>query len=149
MSYEQTGRNGLFDLIGKMARQRYLLGERGFARLGLNHTEARILTLLSNAQEAPTQDALSSQLTVDRSNAGRALKSLEQRQLVLRMKDCADGRTSTVHLTEEGRKHALHIQAMRVEMAHTFFGTLTDEQADHIMKILDGAMRSSAGEESR
>ena len=35
----------LFDAIGVLARRRYQTAERHFARLGLNHSEARLLTL--------------------------------------------------------------------------------------------------------
>ena len=69
--------NTLFDLIGGLARRRFQTAERYFSTLGLNHTEARLLNLLDRENGAATQDALSNMLFVDRSNAGRALKSLE------------------------------------------------------------------------
>ncbi|MEJ7787147.1 MAG: MarR family transcriptional regulator [Solirubrobacteraceae bacterium] len=46
--------------------------------MGLNHTEARLLRMLDEEGGAATQDALSRRLAVDRSNAGRAFKRLEQ-----------------------------------------------------------------------
>lgn len=77
-----SNRQELFDLIGALGRRRYQVGEQAFSSLGLNHTEARLLTILDRESGEATQDALSSSLFVDRSNAGRALKSLElQKQI--------------------------------------------------------------------
>ena len=68
----------LFELIGVLARRRYHAADRSYASLGLNHTEGRLLTMLDADPGAATQDALSRRLLVDRSNAGRAFKRLEQ-----------------------------------------------------------------------
>lgn len=144
MREQKTGVLGLFELIGELSRRRYQLGERAFAKVGLNHTEARILSLLVGMAESPTQDALSSRLTVDRSNAGRAIKGLEQRGLVAREKDTSDGRTSRVQLTDDGLKMAQGIDRMRTDMARALFPQLGDEEADVLIGLLVSAM--SAGE---
>lgn len=144
VSNRKTGVQGLFELIGELSRRRYQIGERGFAKLGLNHTEARILSLLVGVPEAPTQDALSNRLTVDRSNAGRAMKALEQRGLIVREKGASDGRTYTVQLTDEGAQIAARIDQMRVEMARMLFPSLSDADADTLIGHLDRAV--SVGE---
>ena len=131
-------------MIGDLSRRRFQIGERGFAKLGLNHTEARILSLLLEVSEAPTQDALSNRLTVDRSNAGRAMKALEQRGLIAREKGTADGRTYTVQLTGDGAQIAAHIDQMRTEMAKTLFPSLTDAEADTLIAHLESGV--SVGE---
>src|SRR5512145_2076009 len=79
----------LFDLIGELARRRYQAAEQCFSALGLNHTEARLLAILSQHHGVAAQDVLSNRLTVDRSNAGRALQRLEQDGYVSRRKDKA------------------------------------------------------------
>jgi len=140
MSKQKTGVLGLFELIGELSRRRYRLGEGAFAKLGLNHTEARILSLLVGYSEAPTQDALSNRLTVDRSNAGRAMKSLEQRGLVAREKHVTDGRTYVVRLTDEGREVARQIEQMRTGMAQELFPQLSDVQADALIAQLEQAI---------
>src|SRR5690242_2724511 len=94
----------LFDLIGVLARQRYQIAERYFSTLGLNHTEARLLNLLDKENGAATQDALSNRLFVDRSNAGRALKSLEHEGYIERSQIDTDKRTILVQITARGRE---------------------------------------------
>ena len=95
-------RQELFDLIGALGRRRYQVGEQAFSSLGLNHTEARLLTILDRESGEATQDALSSSLFVDRSNAGRALKGLEQRRYVSRHKD--RGRQPNEPRSADGRR---------------------------------------------
>ena len=91
---QKSPRVDLFELIGALARRRYQTAERFYAPLGLNHTEARLLKMLDNEAVATTQDALSRRLFVDRSNAGRAFKRLEQAGHVDRRKDDADNRAA-------------------------------------------------------
>lgn len=130
----------LFDLIGELARLRYQAAERYFATLGLNHTEARLLTLLHQQQGASTQDALSNLLFVDRSNAGRALKSLEQQGYVERTRHDVDRRTHRVQLTPKGRAAVTAIARLRTEMAQRFFGDLDEPEAGQIVDLLRKAL---------
>ncbi|TNE67209.1 MAG: MarR family transcriptional regulator [Alphaproteobacteria bacterium] len=119
----------LFDQIGALARRRYQLAERHFATLGLNHSEARLLSLLAAAGGTAGQDNLSNQLNIDRTNAGRALKSLEARGLVDRQQDLADKRSKNVRMTENGQKLAREIAAMKVSMVREFMGNLDEPTA--------------------
>ena len=126
----------LFELIGAFARRRYQAAERSYASLGLNHTEARLLGMLAGEGGAATQDALSRRLFVDRSNAGRAFKRLEQAGYVGRRKDDADNRTNLVDITAKGRKAAADVARLSSEMARTFFGDLTEADAAPIVTLL-------------
>ena len=126
----------LFDLIGVLARRRYQAAERYFSTLGLNHTEARLLTLLHQANGATTQDALSNLLFVDRSNAGRALKSLEQKGYIERYQHDADRRTNCVQITAKGRKIVTEISKLKNTMAQGFFGDLNEAEAGQIIDLL-------------
>ena len=126
----------LFDLVGVLARRRYQAAERYFSTLGLNHTEARLLTLLHKENGATTQDALSNMLFVDRSNAGRALKRLEHEGYVERRKDDTDKRTNLVHMTAKGRTAVAEISKLRTKMVEGFFGDLTEEEAGGIVVLL-------------
>lgn len=130
----------LFDLIGVLARRRYQTGERYFSTLGLNHTEARLLTLLGREGGTTTQEALSNLIFVDRSNAGRALKRLEAGGYIERRKDNTDKRTNLVHITAKGDMTVVELSKLRIEMAQSFFGTLTEDEAGTILKILQKAI---------
>jgi DNA-binding MarR family transcriptional regulator len=137
---QMSPRIDLFELIGALARRRYQAAERSYASLGLNHTEARLLTMLGNEAGAATQDALSRRLFVDRSNAGRAFKRLEQAGYVGRRKDDADNRTNLVDITPKGREAAAEVKRLSNEMARTFFGDLTEADAATIVTLLRKAL---------
>jgi DNA-binding MarR family transcriptional regulator len=130
----------LFEVIGALARRRYQTAERCYASVGLNHTEARLLSMLDTEGGATTQDALSRRLFVDRSNAGRAFKRLEQAGYIGRRKDNADNRTNLVDITPKGREAAAEVTRLRDEMARTFFGDLTEADAATIVTLLRQAL---------
>jgi MarR family transcriptional regulator, transcriptional regulator for hemolysin len=135
----------LFDLIGELARRRYQAAERHFSALGLNHTEARLLTLLCQAEGRAAQDALSNGLSVDRTNAGRALQRLERDGYILRRTAGADRRAKLVEITPKGRAAVLRISRLRKEIARSFFGGLEQDEATVIVNLLGKAL---ADEES-
>jgi MarR family transcriptional regulator for hemolysin len=140
MLHETSPRIDLFELIGVLARRRYQAAERSYASVGLNHTEARLLRMLDDEGAAATQDALSRRLFVDRSNAGRAFKRLEQAGYVARHKDDADNRTNLVDITPKGREAAAEVNRLGSEMARTFFGDLTEADAATIVRLLGKAL---------
>ena len=130
----------LFDLIGELARRRYQTAERYFSALGLNHTEARLLTLLHQEKGVAAQDTLSNQLSVDRSNAVRALQRLEHDEYILRRKDSADKRANLVQITPKGRNAVFEISKLRKKMAQNFFGSLKEDEAGAIANLLKKAL---------
>lgn len=134
--------HSLLDLVGTLARKRFTMAERYFARLGLNHTEARMLNLLSRAGGTATQETLANQVFIDRSNVGRALKALEDGQYVLRCKDPSDKRSNVVTITPKGEELVVEIQKIGLEMAQSFFGDLSETDAQEIVRLLSPAAKS-------
>jgi DNA-binding MarR family transcriptional regulator len=130
----------LFDLIGVLARRRYQAAEQNFSALGLNHTEARLLTVLQQETGIATQDALSNRLLVDRSNAGRGLKRLEQRGYVERSENEGNKKTKLVQITAKGRQAVVEISKLRKKMAQNFFGDLKEDEAGAIAELLQKAL---------
>ena len=137
----------LFDLIGELARRRHQTAERCFSALGLNHTEARLLALLERGGGEAAQDALSNQLSVDRTNAGRALLGLERRGYLLRRRHGADKRANLVQITPKGRKTAGEISRLRKQIAVSFFGDLKAGEAGEAATLLRKAL--PAGDDRR
>mgnify|MGYP001047815811 CR=1 FL=1 len=126
----------LFDLIGVLARKRYQTADRLFPPWGLNHTEARLLTLLNAEANAVSQDVLSQKVYVDRSNVGRALDRLARENYLVKRKDPSDKRANLVLITDKGRTTAQEIRRLGDEMATTFFGDLTEDEAGQIVRML-------------
>lgn len=139
----------LFDVLGVLAQRRYQAAERAFAALGLNHTEARLLTLLREAGGAAAQDALAQALFVDRTNAGRALQRLEQAGYVVRRSDETDRRANRVEITSQGRKAASEIVKLRKKLAQTFFRDLPEDAAGAIVALLRKALTDEEYERVR
>ena len=135
----------LFDLVGELARRRYQAAERSFASLGLNHTEARLLSLLHQNHGSASQDELSALLSVDRTNAGRALQRLELSGYIARRKDDIDKRAKVVRLTERGRRVVGEIGKLRNKLVHGFFGNLTQDEAEVVAALLKKAMAEEIG----
>lgn len=130
----------LFEMVGALSRKRYQLAERSFAKLGLNHTEARLLRLLQQQGGDAAQESLSQMIHIDRSNVGRALKRLELEGYMERRKDPIDKRAYFVSITDKGRATVVEIESLGREMAASFFGDLTEEQASQIVAALGRAL---------
>ena len=138
----------LFDLVGELARRRYQAAEKSFASLGLNHTEARLLALLQQNRGSAGQDELSAMLSVDRTNAGRALQRLELSGYIARRKDDIDKRAKVVRLTERGRRVVGEIGKRRTKMVQGFFGVLTQHEAGVVAELLKKALTDEAEQTS-
>ena len=135
-----SNRVELFDLMGTVARRRFQAAEQAFAPLGVNHTEARLLVILDRETGRATQELLSDSLTIDRSNAGRALKRLEERGHITRRKDETDNRTNLVELTSSGSEAVAEVNRLRHEVARSFFSGLTEADAGRIVELLGKAV---------
>ncbi len=132
---KQSSHSELFDLIGELAQRRFRMAERSLVVLGLNHSEARLVSVLAE-EGTMTQDALSASLTVDRSNAGRSLKKLEGRGYIVRHKDEIDKRTNLVAITDEGRGVAEHVGDIRDNLVEMLLGNLTAEDTREVVHRL-------------
>lgn len=126
----------VFELIGVLARQRYVAAEHSFGTLGFNHTEARLLRLLSEQAGESTQDALSARMTLDRSNAGRALQRLEDSGYLTRARSGTDKRRNLVQLTESGRLAVVELGKLRQALIQEFCGGLSPADARTLVELL-------------
>jgi DNA-binding MarR family transcriptional regulator len=129
----------LFDLIVVLARRRHQAAEQHFTGLGLNHTQAHLLTLLHQEGGRATQEVLSNLIFIDRSNAGRALKCLEDEAYIERCKDDGDKRTNLVQITGKGRQAVNYISKQKKKIIQSISGELTEEEAGVIVEMLGKA----------
>jgi len=129
----------LFDAIGALARRRYQTAERFFSELGLNHTEARLLTLLQQKGGAAAQDALSEMLYVDRTNAGRALRRLEQDGYISKRRGEDDKRANLVRITAKGRDAAAAVSRLKKRIARSLFSGINEDEARAATLVLTKA----------
>ncbi len=130
----------LFDMIGVLAHRRYQMAERNFASLGLSHSEARLLSILNQEGGQATQDTLSAQMFIDRSNAGRALKRLEAVGYIVRVRGQTDRRSNRVELTDSGRAILADVAKLRKKIAQHFFGDVPEADVARIVALLKPAL---------
>jgi DNA-binding MarR family transcriptional regulator len=83
---------------------------------------------------------LSEALTVDRSNAVRALQRLDIGDYVRRRQNLADKRANVIQITAKGRKTVAAISRVREKMARELFGNLTKKQVDVAIRLLNRAV---------
>jgi len=134
----------VFELVGVLARERYRAAEQNFGRIGLNHTEARLLRLLEQHSGAASQEELSASLQVDRSNAGRAMSSLELAGHISRRVDTADRRRRLVTLTASGRHVLREISKLRTQMAGDFTAALSEAETAELARLLARVVHDAA-----
>lgn len=128
--------HALLELITEVGRQRYRLAEKGFLPLGLTHTEARLLILLVKAEGEASQEALSAALVIDRSNVGRALKSLESKGYIARTASKTDKRAKVLKITDEGSAQALKIREIGHQIEQTLLSGLSETEISLALTIL-------------
>ena len=110
-----------------------MIAERYRARFALRITEWRVMAVLGDAahgSDGLTQRAVAVVTLMDKVAVNRACKVLEQRGLVARTRNTADGRSHLLELTGEGR--AIHEEVMplaRETERELFEGFAADEQA--------------------
>ncbi len=125
----------LFDLIGELARKRFRLAERELMVLSLNHTEARLLSLLRE-QDGCAQEVLTAAVVVDRSNVGRSLKKLEKQGYIVRQRDADDRRAYVVSLTDTGRALGEQVSKVRDRIVDTFCQNINERDARSAVEVL-------------
>lgn len=94
------------------------------ARFGLKIPEWRVMAVLGDA-EAKTQRELVGATRMDKVAVNRACKVLEDRGLIARSPNMADGRSHHLELTATGRQIHGEIWPLALEMERRLFSTLS------------------------
>ena len=102
----------------------------------MNHTEARILSLVNQHLGKVSQDEIGQRMTIDRSNVGRAVKSLESREFVRRCRSEEDRRAFIIELTESGREQVTKIAEIKSQIVEAFFNDMTEDEASVIYGLI-------------
>ncbi|MGY6552827.1 MAG: MarR family winged helix-turn-helix transcriptional regulator [Erythrobacter sp.] len=133
-----------------------LIAERYRKRFGLKIPEWRVMAVLGDSaqaasgagaltQRALTQRALAQATLMDKVAVNRAVRVLEDRGLLVRVPNPADGRSQLLELSAQGR--AIHAEVMPAALAteRELLGALTyEEQA--LLRSLLAKLRKRAGE---
>ncbi len=137
-----------------------LIAERYRKRFGLTIPEWRVMAVLGDAASCNgagegagaaggraglTQRALTQATLMDKVAVNRAVRVLEDRALVARLPNPADGRSQLLELTNEGR--AIHAEVMPLALAteHELLAGFGEDQQAALRQMLQD-IRARAGE---
>lgn len=94
---------------------------------GLSDTEYMICSYV-NSNEGCSQDDVVNALKIDKTTVGKALASLEKRQLVLRSMNEEDKRKKNLRLTKEGYERIADLMNLHNEWMREVMSCLTEQE---------------------
>ncbi|MCH7629489.1 MAG: winged helix-turn-helix transcriptional regulator [Proteobacteria bacterium] len=108
---------------------------------GLKIPEWRIMAVLGDAGQLTQRDLVRSTL-MDKVAVNRACKVLEERQLVQRSPNAADGRSHHLELTVEGRAMFDQIWPQALDIYEKIFTVLSPREIEKLRSLLDKLLAS-------
>lgn len=105
------------------------------ARFGLKIPEWRVMAVLGDAG-AQTQRSLVGATRMDKVAVNRACKVLEERGLLARSPNAADGRSHHIELTAAGRAVHAEIMPLALEMEKRIFASLSPAEVAQFKDLL-------------
>lgn len=132
------------DLISEVERQFSILVRQARHSLrrraadlhpGLMTVGYKVATVLSR-EEPRTQGQLAEELGSDKATISRAVKQLEELELVHRTPDPQDRRASLVHLTPTGRERVLASSAAERRLLHSRLSSWSADELERFISLL-------------
>ncbi|WP_225008445.1 MULTISPECIES: MarR family winged helix-turn-helix transcriptional regulator [Novosphingobium] len=108
---------------------------------GLKIPEWRIMAVLGDAGQLTQRDLVRSTL-MDKVAVNRACKVLEERHLVQRSPNAADGRSHHLELTVEGRAMFDQIWPQALDIYEKIFTVLSPREIEKLRSLLDKLLAS-------
>lgn len=108
---------------------------------GLKISEWRVMAVLGDAGSLTQRDLVRATL-MDKVAVNRACKVLEQRELIRRSPNAADGRSHHLELTEAGRAMHGEIWPQAFAVYEKIFAALSPKEIDKLRSLLDKLYRS-------
>lgn len=118
-----------------------LISDEYREQFGLKIPEWRVMAVLGDADQL-TQRQLVRSTVMDKVAVNRACKVLEERGLVARSANTADGRSHFLELTLAGREMHARIWPQAYGMTERIFACLSQKEQDKLRAILDKLLDS-------
>lgn len=126
----------------------HLIAERYRKRFALKVTEWRVMAVLGDAQMGGgrlTQRDLTEVTLMDKVAVNRACKVLEERSLIARVVNAADGRSHLLELTDEGQSIYAEVMPLARETERELFEGFDGEEEAALRSMLE-RMRERAAQ---
>ena len=129
--------------ISRTARCSQLYRSERLAEVGLNGGQ---YVYISNVCRNPgiSQEQMSRQILINKSNVARQLASLEQNGFVHREPDAKDRRVMRVYPTERAMEVYPYIQQVLADWRHYLTEDFTDEEREQLDSLLERVLEKAA-----
>ena len=129
--------------ISRTARCSQLYRSERLAEVGLNGGQ---YVYISNVCRNPgiSQEQMSRQILINKSNVARQLASLEQNGFVRREPDAKDRRVMRVYPTERAMEVYPYIQQVLADWRHYLTEDFTDEEREQLHSLLERVLEKAA-----
>ena len=129
--------------ISRTARCSQLYRSERLAEVGLNGGQ---YVYISNVCRNPgiSQEQMSRQILINKSNVARQLASLEQNGFVRREPDAKDRRGMRVYPTERAMEVYPYIQQVLADWRHYLTEDFTDEEREQLDSLLERVLEKAA-----
>ncbi len=106
------------------------------ARFGLTIWEWRVIAVLGEGASLTAQ-AVCEATAMDKVSVSRAIRALDERGLVTRIRNAQDRRASDISLTAEGRAIYADVAPLALDYEQKLLAAFSDEERDQLMSLLD------------
>ena len=106
------------------------------ARFGLTIWEWRVIAVLGEGASLTAQ-AVCEATAMDKVSVSRAIRALDERGLVTRIRNARDKRASDVSLTADGRAIYADVAPLALDYEQKLLAAFSDEERVQLMTLLD------------
>lgn len=129
-------KNSIGRLISILHRKSQVYINYALSEFNITSAEYSFLLCLFK-EDGKTQEQLSSYLDIDKSATTRAIKSLEEKDYVIKLKDSNDKRFNRIYLTEKAKKNKKKIRQRIFYWSDFLMEDINDEDAEIVFKALE------------
>jgi DNA-binding MarR family transcriptional regulator len=133
---EEKMKTSIGRLISKLHRKSQVYINYALNDYNITSAEYAFLLCLFR-KDGKTQEELSSYLDIDKSATARAIKSLEEKGYVTKMKDDIDKRFNRIHLTDLAKQHQEDIRNRIFHWSEFLMEDVTEEDAAVLFRVLE------------
>ncbi|RZS91821.1 DNA-binding MarR family transcriptional regulator [Motilibacter rhizosphaerae] len=128
-------------ILSAAASRSHQVIQQRLAQAGVNGYQYRCLTALAAAAQL-SQTELGAAASLDGRDVTHTVRALEDRGLVLRVKDPSHGRRQLVSLSPEGREVADALGRVMAEVQEEVFHGLSRDERSTLLRLLERVARA-------
>ncbi|MFT4190566.1 MAG: MarR family transcriptional regulator [Comamonas sp.] len=123
--------------LGVLQRAYRAAADKAVARLGLSHALAWPLVFIHRMGDGVRQGTLAEAMSIEGPSLVRSLDQLVDAGLVQRREDPADRRARTLHLTPQGVRVCIEIEAVLLALRGTLYEGVADADVTACLRVFE------------